>query len=107
MVINISDRFVRKARRYLRKSGFYKKVYTRDNRTCYICGRSLEKMSVHHTYPLNQIIEDFLKENGNDKNIDKLAEYPPFRDTSYAITLCIRCHRQLHKDAEENITEEK
>lgn len=55
-----------------------KEVFTRDNFTCQICGKVGGNLNAHH--------------------IKKWADYPELRyEVSNGITLCERCHRDVHR----------
>lgn len=55
-----------------------KEVFTRDNFTCQICGKVGGNLNAHH--------------------IKKWADYPELRyEVNNGITLCERCHRNVHR----------
>jgi len=76
------------------KYNWYNKVFERDNYTCWVCGKRGGCLHAHHTTPFIQIIEDFIKKEG--ENMDKIKTYEELITLRNGITLCAKCHRELH-----------
>ena len=65
-------------RRIPKYNDWRKAVYDRDGYTCQCCGKVGGRLNAHH--------------------IKSFAEYPELRfDVDNGITLCDRCHRNIHK----------
>jgi 5-methylcytosine-specific restriction endonuclease McrA len=74
---------------------WYEKVFERDDYTCTICGkRGSCVLHAHHTVPFNVIIQNLVKQYGED--IDMIKKSEEIRTLEYGITLCEECHRDLH-----------
>lgn len=74
--VSSENRLQRSSSEYLR---WRREVLTRDLFTCQICGKQSTNLEAHH--------------------IKKFSEYPELRlEVENGVTLCKRCHRQLHKE---------
>ena len=96
---NPNKRFVKRVRRYLEVNTTWQQdIFERDNYTCWICGKRGGDLEAHHVYPFIEIVNDFLStHNGSNPELFKqIKNYDKLLDTSLGITLCKKCHKDLH-----------
>ena len=81
----IHDQSLRKENRHISDNIYWRDlIFIRDNYTCQICGQRGGKLNAHHIRPWRT--------------------YPELRfDTTNGITVCIQCHKKMHKNEEEYI----
>lgn len=77
---------------------WYKQVFERDNYTCQSCGERGNKLNAHHITSIKQLVNDFVKCYGED--IEKIKKYKLILSLDNGITLCEKCHRNLHRKKE-------
>ena len=79
-------------RNSFRYSEWRKEIFERDNYTCQKCRTNRGPLNVHHIIEFNNILKE-----QNIKNIDDALSCNYLWDLNNGITLCKRCHQQLHK----------
>ena len=74
-----------------------KKVFKRDDYTCNVCGSQYKKyistnLNAHHIIFLYEIIKKY-----SIDTIEKAKDCSELWDINNGITLCVKCHKELHK----------
>jgi 5-methylcytosine-specific restriction endonuclease McrA len=68
-------------------------VFQRDDFTCQYCGERGGKLNAHHIIRFGKIIED-----NNITTLEEAYDCELLWDITNQITLCEKCHRELHKN---------
>ena len=86
----------KQVRRYWRVAEWTALVLERDNYTCQTCGAKnyaglgeTVRLEAHHKVELHNIIENMC--------FDEVIKLPELYDLSNGITLCYRCHKNVHR----------
>ena len=94
---NPNIQFKDRCRKYLElMTTWQKDIFVRDNYTCWICGNRGGDLNAHHIIPFDELIKEFIKDHGEDFESFKKSNIT--NDISIGITLCIKCHYELHYD---------
>jgi len=87
--------FKDRCRKYIElATNWQQQIFERDNWTCWICDKRGGDLNAHHATPFNELISRFVEEYGED--FEKFKETEWIFDTSIGITLCKKCHYELH-----------
>jgi len=87
--------FKDRCRKYIElATDWQQEIFKRDNYTCTICGKRGGDLNAHNTTPFDELIKKYIKSNGEDFEIFKQTQ--EMFDTSIGITLCKKCHYELH-----------
>ena len=97
----------------IRKLREYKKwrsaIYQRDSYTCVECEQVGKRLHAHHIKPFSELFAEFLQEynqfspyEDKDTLLRLATKWQPFWTTE-GITLCRKCHIELHKELRKEI----
>ena len=92
--------FIKRIRNLTHRSNWYSNILYRDKFECIICGSS-KNLEVHHIIPLEDIVKEIkLKyKTKNENEIYNISKtYEIFFDECNGITLCSKCHYDIHYD---------
>ena len=73
-------------------------IYSRDQFTCQECGIIGSKLNAHHIKAFSILIEEAIYQFPLLTIQQACRKYVPLWDTHNGITLCLKCHKQVHKD---------
>jgi hypothetical protein len=72
-------------------------VYERDNYTCQICGIKGGKLNAHHLKRFEILVREAVQLNPLLNKYDAIIAYSPIWYPENGITVCFKCHKQIHK----------
>jgi hypothetical protein len=85
----------------LRESAKYnlwrQSVYIRDNFTCQKCGEKGGNLVAHHKKPFSKLLDEVKKNLPLFDLYEGALIYSPLWDVDNGITLCLKCHKKIHK----------
>ena len=85
----------------LRESAKYnlwrQSVYIRDNFVCQKCGQKGGDLVAHHKKPFSKLLEEVKKNLTLFDLYEGALIYSPLWDVDNGITLCLKCHKKIHK----------
>jgi hypothetical protein len=85
-------------RRFLKSINWARDVYRKDNYTCQRCGDSTgHNLNAHHMVLIKNLIIYY-----NIKTVEEAMNCPAFRSILNGITLCKKCHKWVHSNANVN-----
>jgi hypothetical protein len=86
---------LRKKLQGLKKYQYWKQnVYEKDNYTCNLCDKRGGDLNAHHKKSFQTIID-----NNKIISVEEAMKCDELWDTNNGLTLCIPCHKKIHKDA--------
>jgi len=81
-----------KIRKYFEYREWRSDIYKRDNYTCQKCGERGFRLNAHHIKPFSKIVDEY-----KIKTIEIALECNELWDLNNGITLCKKCHIDIHK----------
>ena len=67
-------------------------IFTRDSFTCQKCGQIGYNLNVHHIKSFSSLLQKY-----EITNLEEVLSYNEFWDINNGITLCDKCHHEIHK----------
>jgi len=72
-------------------------VFEKDNFTCQKCGQKGGDLVAHHKKPFSKLLDEVKKNLPLFGLYEGALIYTPLWDVDNGITLCLKCHKKIHK----------
>lgn len=81
-----------KIRKHFKYRQWVSDIFTRDNFTCQECGQIGRKLNAHHIKSFSLIFQKY-----EITTLEEALECEELWNINNGITLCVKCHKDLHK----------